>query len=82
MLEAKDAFLRAVDMIGEPDSDYGNYTMLFSAALVHGMHGDLDKEKEALRRARSVPCSEKLKRWLPLYDVDDFGRVTIPALDD
>lgn len=79
MSEAKETFLRVVDLIGEPTSNDDAYTLLFALAFLHGMHGELEKENAALTEARAIPCSKSLRRWLPLYDVDEFGRAKCPS---
>lgn len=73
MSSAKEALLQAVDMIGKPSSDNSRYTLLYSTALLHGMHGNLLDEKRDLDEARDIPCSSLLKRWLPLYDIANWG---------
>jgi hypothetical protein len=75
MTEAKECFVQTIEMTGAPASNNANYTLLFSTALLHGMHGMLTEEKDALEKARNIRCSALLRRWLPLYDLGGLGRV-------
>jgi hypothetical protein len=42
------------------------YTYLYCKAHLHGMHGDVVQEGDALARALRIPVQGSVLRWLPL----------------